>query len=478
MSNKSQEYCPIIGGEFVKTGDIREIRNPYDSSLVGRVHFAGPDMMDKVVEKAVEGYQAMRSLPVYEKARILEEMARGVRENLEEIAGIIAREAGKPIKFARGEATRCALTLQTSAEEAKRINGEVMALDWAESAKGRTGFTRRFPMGPILGISPFNFPLNLAAHKVGPALAAGNSIIIKPSSSDPISALWLGNLARKAGAPAGALQVIPASPASLEPLVNSHEIKMISFTGSPRVGWALKDRSRRKKVALELGGNGGVVIDRDCDTDYAVSRVLMGGFAYAGQVCISVQRVIIHRDIYSQFRDLLLCELPRQVKLSDPLDPAGTLSAMIREEEARRVESWIKEALDAGGVLLAGGDRNGSCMSPTIMEKVPRDAKIYREEAFGPVIVLEQADSLDDGIDRINDSRFGLQSGVFTRDLEGALKAFDTIEAGGVMINDVPTFRIDPMPYGGVKESGFGREGVRYSIEEMTELKLMVINRQ
>jgi glyceraldehyde-3-phosphate dehydrogenase (NADP+) len=455
---------------------IREIRCPYDGSIAGTVDFAGPEVLSGVVDRAMEGFARMREMPPYGRAQVLEKMARSVEEHHGEIARTIALEAAKPIKLAGIEASRCALTFRTAAAEALRMGGECMSLEFDESAAKRSGFTRRFPIGPILGISPFNFPLNLAAHKVAPAIAAGNSIILKPSSSDPLSALWLARLASEAGLPGGVLQVVPCSPADLEPVLQDERVKMITFTGSAPVGWGIKARSGKKRVALELGGNAGVIVDRGCNVDYAVSRILMGGFAYAGQVCISVQRVLIHEDIYGQVENALV-EGASRLKVGDPLDPEAMLSAMITEKEAVRVESWIGEAVKAGGRLLTGGRREGSRVSPAVLSGVPRDAKLWQEEAFGPVIVLERFKGFDEAVGMVNDSRFGLQAGVFTPSLESAMEAFERIECGGVMINDVPTFRIDPMPYGGVKESGMGREGVKYAMEEMTELRLMVINR-
>lgn len=476
-TDKIQEYLSYVGGRAVATGNVKSVTCPYDGSVVGNVHFAGPEHISGVVYHALKGFEQMKSLHTFQRARILEKIAAGLEKNHDEISRILALEAGKPVRFAKGEVTRCILTFKTAAEEAGRINGEIMNLDWAESAKGRMGFVRRFPIGPILGISPFNFPLNLAAHKIAPALAAGNSIIIKPASADPISALWLGRLAMEAGAPDGAVQVIPCSPDVLQPVIDDPRIKMISFTGSAEVGWGLKERSGKKRVALELGGNAGVIVDEDADLEYALRRILTGGFAYAGQVCISVQRVFIHEKIYDAFEKMLTDGVKNDVKLSEPLDPDAMLSAMIDEKEAVRVENWIKEAVDSGARLLIGGKRSGGRVEPTVLTDVARDMKVYKDEIFGPVIVLQKFSDFYDAIDMVNDSRYGLQAGVFTKGLEKAMKAFEEIEAGGVMINDVPTFRIDPMPYGGSKDSGFGREGLKYSIEEMTEMRLMVMNR-
>ncbi|MCD4786161.1 MAG: aldehyde dehydrogenase family protein [Candidatus Eremiobacteraeota bacterium] len=479
MSTKTniKEYPLYLNGKFEKIGIKKLITNPYDGKPVGYAYFADKKIASEAIGHAGEGFKKMKSLPTYKRAEILDGIARGIEENLEEIARTIALEAGKPIKYARGEASRCIITFRTAAEEAKRIGGEVMPLDWAESARNRMGYTRRFPIGIIFGITPFNFPLNLAAHKIAPAMAAGNSIILKPASTDPISALWLARLAHEAGAPAGSFQVLPASAGDIQPIIQDERVKMISFTGSAGVGWSLKAKSGKKRIALELGGNAGAIVDKECDIDYAVQRCLMGSFAYAGQVCISVQRIFIHSEIYDDFVGRMIDGVKKTVKVGDPLDDEVMMSALIREEDAKRVESWVNEAVDGGAKILAGGKREGSVYMPTILTNVKRDMKVYKDEIFGPVVLVDKFDTFDEAVRKVDDSRYGLQAGVFTRDLEKALFAYENIEVGGVMINDVPTFRIDPMPYGGLKDSGVGREGLKYAIEEMTEQRLMVINR-
>lgn len=470
------EYLLYQNGRFQEGASVKDIVNPFNGGLVGKVHFADKSMMKAAIDYAVIGFEKMSSLPLYKRVEILEGIAAGIDKHFIDISLTLAQEAAKPIKLAKGEVSRCKLTFKTAAEEAKRINGEILPLDWDESAQNRTGFVQRFPLGVIFGITPFNFPLNLAAHKAAPALAAGNSIIIKPSSSDPISALWLARLAHEAGAPAGALQVLPAAAQDTLPIIEDEQVKMLTFTGSAETGWKLKAQSGKKKIALELGGNAGVIIDKDTDLDYACSRCLMGGFAYAGQVCISVQRIIIHKDIYEQFTEMLVQGVKEKVKTGNPLDEEVLLSSMINEKEAVRVESWIQEACQNGAKLLVGGERKGSIITPAVLSNVPKDAKVYQDEVFGPVVTVEKFETFDQALEIINDTRFGLQAGVFTNRMDYGMKAFKEIEAGGVMINDVPTFRIDPMPYGGIKDSGLGREGLRYAIEEMTEPKLMVIN--
>lgn len=480
MTTKTRikEYPLYLNGKFEKTGIKKLITSPYDGKPVGYVYFADKKIASEAIGFAGEGFEKMKSLPTYKRAEILEGIARGIEKNHEEIAHTIALEAGKPIKYARGETSRCVITFRTASEEAKRINGEIMPLDWAESARNRMGYIRRFPIGIILGITPFNFPLNLAAHKISPAMAAGNSIILKPASTDPISALWLARLAHEAGAPAGAFQVLPASAGDIQPIIQDERVKMISFTGSAKVGWSLKANSGKKRTALELGGNAGVIVDKGCEMDYAVQRCLMGSFAYAGQVCISIQRIFIHRDIYDDFVGRMIDGVKNTVKVGDPLDDKVMMSALIQEEDAKRIESWVNEAVEGGAKILIGGERDGSVYKPTILTDVKRDMKAYKDEIFGPVVLVDKFDTYKEAVSKVDDSRYGLQAGVFTKDLEKAFYAYENIEVGGVMINDVPTFRIDPMPYGGSKDSGFGREGIKYAIEEMTEQRLMVINRR
>ena len=477
IATSAREFPLYLNGEFVKTKDRRPITSPFTGETVGMVHFADCEMVEKAIDYAEEGFKKFRKMPTYERVEILEKIVKGIKRNHEEIATTIVREAAKPIKFARGETSRCMITFKTAAEEAKRMNGEIMPLDWAVSARNRTGYIRRFPIGIISGITPFNFPLNLAAHKIAPAIAAGNSIIIKPASADPMSTLWLAKLADEAGLPKGVLQVLPASSSEIDSMITDDRVKMITFTGSAEVGWSLKANSGKKRVALELGGNAGVIIDRDCNLEYAVQRCLMGGFAYAGQVCISVQRIFIHKNIYDQFIEKFLYGVNNEVKVGDPMDDEVMMSSMIRLDDAVRVESWIKEAVKGGAKVLTGGNRNGAIVDPTVLANVNRDMKVYKDEVFGPVVVVDKFDTFEEAVDKVNDSRFGLQAGVFTNNLEYSMYAFDNIEAGGVNINDVPTFRIDPMPYGGSKDSGFGREGLKYTMEEMTEMKLMVVNR-
>nr|MBA3377987.1 aldehyde dehydrogenase family protein [Chloroflexia bacterium] len=379
-----------------------------------------------------------------------------------------------------GEATtevdRGVFTIETAAEEAKRIQGDVIPLDLLPSSKGRFGIVRRFPIGPIAGISPFNFPLNLALHKVAPAIASGNTIVLKPPTLAPLTMLFIAQLADEVGVPKGVLNVLPMDRTTGDQLVSDDRFKLLSFTGSPDVGWDMKRRAGVKPVVLELGGNAGVLIDDDADLDFAVSRIKTGAFAYAGQVCISVQRVFIHESVYETVRDRVV-DAASKIRMGDPSDDATELGPMIDDKAAKRTQSWIEQAVEEGATVLSGGKARDRFFEPTVIENANPKSFVCSREAFAPLVTLFPVKSFSEGIRRLNDSEYGLQAGVFTNRLENALTAFERIEAGGVIINDVPTYRIDHMPYGGVKSSGLSREGVRYAIEDMTEPRLMVINR-
>lgn len=454
-----------------------EVRNPYDGSVVGRVPVAGPAAFDRAADAAVAGAPRMAELPAHERAAILMRVSAALAADRDAIARTLAAEAGKPLKDAFVETDRAAMTFQVAAEEARRLSGEVIPMDLAPHGEGRIGIVRRFPIGPVAAISPFNFPLNLSAHKLAPAIAAGNSIVLKPATKTPLSALTLGRLLQDAGAPEGTVQVLPMARDVGDRLVTDDRFRLLTFTGSSPVGWAMKARAGRKKVILELGGNAGVIVNDDADVPFAAKRVAAGGFAYAGQSCISVQRVYVHDRVFDAFAAALV-SLVENLKAGDPLDSSTDVGPMIEESEAERIDAWVKEAIGSGARVLTGGRRLGGAMyAPTVMADVPSDAKLCAEEVFAPLVGLYRVSSLGDAIEEVNRSRFGLQAGLFTRDLPGTLLAYDTLDVGGVIVNDVPTWRIDHMPYGGVKESGLGREGPRYTIEEMTEPKLLVINR-
>lgn len=457
--------------------ELLDVRNPYDGSLAGQVALADAAAFDQAANAAVAAAPAMARLPAHERAAILLRVSAAITADRGAIARTLAAEAGKPLKDAQVETNRAAMTFQVAAEEARRLSGEVIPMDLAPHGDNRIAIVRRFPIGPIAAISPFNFPLNLSAHKLAPAIAAGNTIVLKPATKTPLSALTLGRLLNEAGVPEGAVHVLPMSREVGDRLVTDERFRLLTFTGSSPVGWAMKARAGRKKVILELGGNAGVIVHEDADVAFAAKRIAAGGFGYAGQSCISVQRVFVHDRIFDTFASALTTFV-EALKVGDPLDPSTDVGPMIEEGEAARIDAWVREAVAAGARVLTGGRRLGGAMyAPTVMTDVPADAKLCAEEAFAPLVVLARFSSLDAAIAAVNDSRFGLQAGLFTRDLSGTLLAYDALEVGGVIVNDVPTWRIDHMPYGGVKESGLGREGPRYTIEEMTEPKLLVINR-
>lgn len=470
------EYGVLVAGRWIRTGDAVEVRSPYDESPVAVVHRAGPNELEAAMAAATRAFETTRRMPSWKRAEILERISAGIAARREEFARTIALEAGKPIRTARVEVDRAIFTFKVAAEEAKRIYGEIVSLDWVPGTEGRIGYVRRVPIGPILGITPFNFPLNLVVHKVAPALAAGNPILIRPSTKTPISALRLGEVVLEAGWPPEGFAVIPCTTQDAELLVRDDRIRMLTFTGSPAVGWGLKARAGRKRVTLELGGNAGVIIHRDADLDYAAERVTWGGFTYAGQSCISVQRVYIHEEIYEAFVDRLLQRVSA-LRVGDPLEETTDVGPVIDREAAERIEAWVQEAVAGGAKVLIGGRRTGNLWEPTILTSIREDMKVSCQEVFGPLIGLYRYADPIEAIRAVDRSDYGLQAGIFTSDLRLIEAAFEHIEVGGLIVNDVPTFRVDHMPYGGVKLSGFGREGVRYAIEEMTELKLMVLNR-
>jgi glyceraldehyde-3-phosphate dehydrogenase (NADP+) len=387
----------------------------------------------------------------------------------------MAQEAGKPLKAARTEVERAVFTFTVAAEETTRISGEYLSLDWQQFTSGRWGIVRRFPLGPIVGITPFNFPLNLVAHKVAPAIASGCPIILKPAPQTPLTSFLLAEAVEQAGLPDGAFNVLPLSNEDAGVLITDDRLKMVSFTGSAPVGWDIKRRAGKKKVVLELGGNAGVIVHSDADLAWAAERCVTGGFSYAGQTCISVQRILVERSAFKKFSDLLLEGVSR-LKIGDPMDESTDLGPLIRESDAIRASEWVQEAVQDGATLLTGGKRHGSILEPTVLTGTRPDMKVNCQEIFAPVVTIEAYDDFSMALRRINESPYGLQAGVFTRDANRIFQAYDELEVGGVIAGDVPSFRIDHMPYGGVKDSGLGREGLRYAIEEMTEPKLLVMN--
>jgi len=470
------DYPIYIDGAFEKTNNELTVTNPFDGSPAGTTWLAGPDDLDRATNAAQAAFKTFGKTPVFDRVDLLKALAAKLKERRTDVIDIIVREAGKPVAEATTEVDRGVFTIETAAEEAKRIQGDVIPLDLLPSSKGRFGIVRRFPIGPIAGISPFNFPLNLALHKVAPAIASGNTIVLKPPTLAPLTMLLIAQLADEVGIPKGVLNVLPMDRATGDQLVSDDRFKLLSFTGSPDIGWDMKRRAGLKPVVLELGGNAGVLVDDDADLDFAVSRIKTGAFAYAGQVCISVQRVFVHESVYETVRDGVV-EAASKIQMGDPADPTTELGPMIDDKAAKRTESWIEQAVAEGASVLAGGKARDRFFEPTVIENANPKSFVCSREAFAPLVTLFPVTSFSEGIRRLNDSEYGLQAGVFTNRLENALTAWERIEAGGVIINDVPTYRIDHMPYGGVKSSGLSREGVRYAIEDMTEPRLMVINR-
>jgi glyceraldehyde-3-phosphate dehydrogenase (NADP+) len=473
---RSQTVPIYLAGEFVEAGTPLEVRNPATGDVVATTFQAGANELERATVAAVSAFEQTRRLPSYARRDALAHVAERIDRDADELAELLMRESGKPIRDARGEVARGALTFRTAAEEALRLNGEWLPLDWTAANRGRQGLVRRYAIGPVAAISPFNFPLNLAAHKVAPAIAAGCSIVLKPPSKDPLVMLRVAEYIAETDLPKGAVSILPMDRPTGDRMVSDDRFKLLSFTGSPSVGWKMKADAGRKQVVLELGGNAGAVVDASADLDWAVKRLVFGSFAYAGQVCISVQRIYVVRDIYDEFERRFV-EAVREVRLGDPADPATDLGPMVDQRAVDRTDQWVRVAVDRGARVLAGGTPDGQVSPPTVLADVPADARVCGEEVFAPVVNLFAVDSFEDGLRQINDSAFGLQCGVFTNDLERTLAAWDELEVGGIIVNDIPTWRTDPMPYGGVKDSGLGREGLRWSIEDMTEPRLLALVR-
>ncbi len=465
----------IVGGKPVRGGTTYRVTSPFDDRTVAEVFRPGPADLEEALAAAVRGFEVVRGLPGWKRAAPLFEVGRRLAAERERFARTIALESGKPIKQARAEVERAVLTFRTAAEEATRIGGEVLPLDVFPGSERRFALCRRFPVGPVACITPFNFPLNLVAHKVAPALAAGCSFVLKPASKTPSSALDLAELLIGAGVPGEAVSVLPLAAEDSAPLVDDPRTKALSFTGSPAVGWELKRRAFRKKVVLELGGNAGLIVDASADLDLAASRAVAGGFSQAGQSCISVQRIFVHDKVWEPFLKRFL-EGVEALVVGDPLDEDTSVGPVIGPEDAARIEAWVSEAVSGGARLLAGGGRSGNLVRPAVLTRTAPGMKVRDLEVFGPVVVVEPFHGIEDAIAAVDASEYGLQAGIFTRDLGAAFAAYEGIEVGAVTVNEVPTYRTDPMPYGGVKKSGVGREGPRYAIEDYTELRLLAVN--
>ncbi len=458
---------------FEPNGDL-EVTDKFTGELAANVALADTAAIEKGIQGCVAAAEPFAQMPPYERQEVLNHCVQRFTERFDELSMSLCIEAGKPIKDSRGEVSRLIDTFRIAAEESVRINGEVMNLEISARAKGYQGMWKRVPIGPCSFISPFNFPLNLAAHKVAPALAVGCPFVLKPASRTPLGALIIGEVLAETNLPAGAFSILPCSRDGADLFTTDDRLKLLSFTGSPGVGWALKAKAGKKKVVLELGGNAACIVDRDADMEDAVDRMVIGAFYQSGQSCIGVQRIIVHSEIYDQFRDALVAKTKTLIA-GDPKNEDTFIGPMISEKEATRLHGWVEEAVAAGGKLLCGGNREGAMLEATLLENVPKTQTICTAEAFGPVAVLSSFSDFESALDEVNDSEFGLQAGIFTRDLYKAHRAWDKLDVGGVVIGDIPSWRVDNMPYGGVKDSGLGREGIRFAIEDMTEVRNLVI---
>ncbi|MBE9503774.1 MAG: aldehyde dehydrogenase family protein [Proteobacteria bacterium] len=465
----------LIGGQWTDGSEYFPLINPYNDEVVTEVPLASEEEVEKAVTSALRGFKEISALPSHKRADILLNVSYALIENKENITHTIVKESGKPLKYATGEVGRAAETFRFASEETKRIHGETIPMGASKGSENRMAFYERFPMGIIGAITPFNFPINLVAHKVAPAIAAGNAIVLKPAEQTPLTALKLGKILIHAGLPPEAINIVTGDGTTGAALVRDERLQMITFTGSPPVGREIKARAGMKKVTLELGSNSGVIIEPDADIDAAVDRSVMGAFANSGQVCISLQRIYLHREIYNSFRDRFV-EKVRALKCGDPMSPETDIGPLIDKDAVKKTGEWLKEAVREGARILCGGKGENGFFEPTVLDNTSRDMKVICGEVFAPVVSLIPYDSFDEALGEVNDSIYGLQAGVYTNDINKAFNAFKTLDVGGVIINDVPTYRADHMPYGGVKESGTGREGLRYAIEEMTELKTMIFN--
>ena len=476
MTKLKDVYPLYLNNKAEQPNTDLEVTDKFTGKLAFRVAQADGATIDAGIRGAVEAAEPMRALPAYARQAVLQHCVDRFKARFDELAYALCVEAGKPIKDSEGEVTRLIDTFRIAAEESVRMTGEVQPLDISPRAKGYQGLWKRVPIGPCSFISPFNFPLNLAAHKIAPAIAVGCPFVMKPASRTPLGALIVGEVLAETDLPPGAFSILPAHREGADLFTTDERLKLLSFTGSPAVGWDLKARAGKKKVVLELGGNAAVIVDKDADLDDALERVIFGAFYQSGQSCIGVQRIVIHADVYDRFRSMLV-ERTRTLVAGDPKDRSTFIGLMIDVKEAERLESWIAEALDKGATLLCGGKRDGAMLEASLLENVDPAAKLSAEEAFGPVAILIPFTEFGEALDIVNASRFGLQAGVFTRDLFKILDAWDRLEVGGVIANDVPSYRVDNMPYGGVKDSGLGREGVRFAMEDMTEIRNLVIRR-
>jgi glyceraldehyde-3-phosphate dehydrogenase (NADP+) len=466
----------LLEGRPVTTSETAEVRNPYNGELVAEVCVAGEKDVARALDIAAGAFEEARHLPSIERSRLLRRIADTIARRADEFVELLIAEAGKPVALAKVEVQRAQSTFELAAAAALEPNGHPIEMEATPAGAGHVGMARRVPLGVILGITPFNFPLNLVAHKVAPCLATGNTMILKPAMKTPLCALLLGEVLAECGAPAGQVSFVPFGHRHVAALLRDPRVKMLSFTGGVDVGWKLKGEAIKQKVTLELGGNAACVVEADSDWRKHTAKMAVGAFAYAGQSCISVQRIFAQESIYAEFKEVFLAAVREKAVAGDPRDAKTLLGPMITKSALDNVVKWIKDAEARGAKLLTPLKVEGQTLHPVVLENVPRDAAISCEEAFAPVVVLESYNTFADGLAAVNDSKFGLQAGVFTSELAKAYQAYDALEVGGVLINQVPTFRAENMPYGGAKDSGFGREGVRYAMEDMTEIKSLVIN--
>ena len=466
----------LLGDHSVRTEETAAVHNPYDGALVAEVCMAGAKEIGEVLDLAACTFKEARQTEPVERSRLLRRIADAIGQRADEFVELLIAEAGKPVSLARIEVQRAQSTFELAAAGALEPNGHPIEMGATPAGAGHSGLARRFPLGVILGITPFNFPLNLVAHKVAPCLATGNTMILKPAMKTPLCALLLGEVLAECGAPAGQVSFLPFGHQHVGPLLRDPRVKMLSFTGGVDVGWKLKSEAVKQKITLELGGNAACVVEPDSDWRRHAEKMVVGAFAYAGQSCISVQRIFVHESIYGEFREVFLAQVREKAVAGDPRDTKTLVGPMITKAALENVVAWVKDAVSRGARLLTPLKVDGQILHPVVLESVPREAAIACEEAFAPVVVLESYRTFADGLAAVNDSKFGLQAGVFTGDLAKVYQAYDALEVGGVLINQVPTFRTENMPYGGVKDSGFGREGVPYAMEDMTEIKSLIIN--
>ncbi len=466
-----------INGEWVEAASYTTLTSPYSGETLAEIPVATESEVEQAIAAAYEARSTMAKMPAHQRAAILEKVVTLLQERAEEAAQIIALEAAKPITTAKAEVARTIQTYKFAAEEAKRIHGETIPLDAAPGGENRVAFTVREPIGVIGAITPFNFPMNLVAHKLGPAIASGNTVVLKPASQTPLSAYFIAELFEQAGLPKGALNVVTGSGKIVgDQIVTDKRISMITFTGSPEVGISIRNKAGLKKVTLELGSNSAVIVDEYVNIDTIIPRCVMGAFSFQGQVCISLQRIYVHEKRYDEFVEKFIAAT-KQLTVGDPLDPKTDVSALITPKDVERSLQWIEEAKQGGATVAVGGERKGNILLPTVILDAHPNMKVSCQEVFAPIVLINKVSSIDEAIVLVNDSRYGLQAGVYTDNIHIAWEAVEKLHVGGVLINDIPTFRVDHMPYGGVKESGIGREGIRYAIEEMTELKLVIFNR-